>query len=170
MVIFFVNNRKFALFNFKQNSWPPFNNDLERKEKLFVCFTFVTIVTTGILKILLLTCHFRFYLNASWPSFMCWLNAPALNQKTQTIQRTHFCLGVSSIFELCGCFPVRTYEKFIFLKGKFFLKNICCVPTNTTLFPVIFVYCFVIKNFMFRYEGSLKLIGKVKLVHKRENR
>ena len=33
MVIFFVNNRKFALFVFKQNSWPPFNNDLGRKEK-----------------------------------------------------------------------------------------------------------------------------------------
>ena len=64
MVIFSVNNRKFALFIFKQNSWPPFNNDLGRKEKLFVCFVFVTIVTTGILKILLLTCHFRFYLNA----------------------------------------------------------------------------------------------------------
>lgn len=149
MVIFFVNNRKFALFVFKQNSWPPFNNDLGRKEKIIrlLCFTFVTIVTTGILKILLLTCHFRFYLNAGWPSFMCWLNAPALNQKRQTIQRTHFCLGVSSIFELCGCFPVRTYEKFIFLWGKFFPKNICCVPTNTTILPVIFVYCFVIKHF-----------------------
>ena len=63
---FFVNNRKFALFVFKQNSWPPFNNDLGRKEKIIrlLCFTFVTIVTTGILKILLLTCHFRFYLNA----------------------------------------------------------------------------------------------------------